>query len=101
MTDLDTTRESINRETAKIQWQELEKHFASGALISVDPSLDLIEAAYQITCDNKTQVEQWMDSALLKPVADTEATTWQQANQTFWAVVIKPWILIQPLVEKP
>lgn len=46
------TKESINLETAKIAWKDLEVFCAAGNVISVTPELDLIEVALVITEDN-------------------------------------------------
>ena len=35
----------LNTETARISWQELERHFARGALLTVSPGLDLVEVS--------------------------------------------------------
>src|SRR5690554_6148842 len=38
-------RQHLNGETARIAWRELERHFARGAVVTVDPGLDLIDVA--------------------------------------------------------
>ena len=38
-------RQELHLETARINWQELETHFARGVVIRVDSDLDLIEVA--------------------------------------------------------
>jgi len=56
------TKESINLETAKIAWKDLEVYFASGNVIHVSPELDLTNVALQITQDNAEQLKDWMNS---------------------------------------
>ncbi len=82
-------------ETAKISWHELQRFFASGNAIAVDASLDLIHVATQITQDNATQVKIWMDAGLVDAVKDSQAQIWYEQNSLVWAVVIKPWVLVQ------
>ena len=48
--------QQINLETAKIHWHELQRFFASGNAIAVDPSLDLTHVAAQIVADNAAQI---------------------------------------------
>lgn len=88
-------RETINFETAKISWKELEVYYASGNVISVSPELDLIDVALVITKDNATQLKAWMDNGQIDSVTDTQAKEFANTAATVWAVVIKPWILIQ------
>ena len=73
-------RAKLNRETSKIGWHELEKHFASGNLVYVSPELDLIEVAYQVSVDNKAAVEAWLQVEQLAPATDTQAAHWHEQN---------------------
>ncbi len=92
--------QQINLETAQIHWRELQRFFASGNAIAVDPTLDLTHVAAQIAADNAEQLKQWMDSGLVDAVKDTQALQWYEADALVWAVVIKPWVLVQPIIEK-
>ena len=82
-------------ETAQIRWHELQRFFASGNAIAVDTSLDLIQVATQITKDNATQVKSWMDAGLVDVVKDSQAQAWHEKNELVWALVIRPWVLVQ------
>ncbi len=89
------SKKEINLETSQIPWHELQRFFASGLAISVDSSIDLVDAAYQFSLDNKAQVEQWMTEKKIAPVSDQQALQWFENDTSVWAVVIKPWILVQ------
>lgn len=89
--------EKINRETAKISWQELQPHYASGALVHVESSADLVKVAIVFSKDDKTQVEEWLTAGTVCRVTEAQAESWESNNQIFWASVIAPWILIQPV----
>jgi len=89
------TKKQINLQTSQIPWHELQRFFASGFAISVSSELDLVEVAYQFSLDNKTQVEQWLKQEKVGPVTDPIALEWYDENKTVWAVVIKPWVLVQ------
>jgi hypothetical protein len=82
-------------ETARIRWHELQRFFASGNAIAVDESLDLIHVATQITQDNAAQVKIWMESGLVDAVKDSQAKVWYEQDEIVWALVIKPWVLVQ------
>lgn len=85
----------LNLETAQITWKELEPYFAGGKVVSVDKSLDLLVVAEQIVADNAPLMKEWMDSDKVGQVSDTQAAQWSEQNSVLWAVVIKPWILVQ------
>lgn len=99
MTDLtepdDVLRAKLNGETARFAWKELQRFFATGAVIAVADGLDLVEVALQIAKDNKAAVEQWMAAGQLGQVADTQAQAWLESDAALWTVVVKPWILVQ------
>ena len=95
------TREAINAETAKIAWQELQRFFAQGNALAVAPELDLVEVAYQVSLDNKQQVEVWLEAGQFGPVSDAQALEWLEANALMWSVVVRPWVLVQPLLQTP
>jgi len=90
--------QQITLETAQIHWHELQRFFASGNAIAVDPSLDLTHVAAQIVADNATQIKEWMQAGLVDVVKDTQAQIWYEQNALVWAVVIKPWVLVQPII---
>lgn len=85
----------LNLETAQISWKELEPHFAGGNVIAVDKELDLLLVAEQIVADNTDMVKQWMGEGKVAQVSDDQAIRWSSDNALLWAVVIKPWILVQ------
>lgn len=88
-------RGQINLETAQIAWRELQRYFASGATIFVSPALDLVEVAYQIAKDNAEQVSAWMADGQIARVTDEQAMGWYEADAIVWAVVARPYVLIQ------
>lgn len=87
--------EKINLETSLIAWKELEKFFASGATIKVDANLDLIQVALEMAKDNTELISNWMSENKLAPVSDRQAQNWHDENRSVWAVIIKPWVLVQ------
>jgi hypothetical protein len=89
-------RINLNLETSRIAWEELQRFFASGAAIFVSEGLDLIDVAIQISKDNKQQVMQWMETGKLARVSDTQALAWHEADAEVWAVVVRPYVLVQP-----
>jgi hypothetical protein len=91
----DIAREKVNLETSRIAWKELQRFFASGAAVFVAPDQDLVDVAYQFSIDNKEQVALWMQSNQVALVSDQQAIDWLESEADVWAVVVKPWILVQ------
>ena len=91
----DMERYRINSETARISWLELQRHFAAGRLVLVKDSLDLIDVAYQFSIDNSAQAATWVATDSVAAVTDDLAQSFLDESANFWAVVVKPWVLIQ------
>jgi hypothetical protein len=94
------TKKQLNLETSQIPWHELQRFFASGLAISVSPELDLLEVAFQFSKDNKVQVEQWLQAQSVALVSDQQALQWYNNEQMVWAVVVKPWVLVQDQADE-
>lgn len=94
-TETDLIREKVNLETSQIPWQELQRFFANGSAISVCTELDLVEVAYQFSVDNKELVAQWLKENKIGKVSDEQAIAWLAEDAMVWAVVVKPWLLVQ------
>lgn len=93
--EINLEKEKVNLETSLIYWRELQRFFASGLAIAVSNDLDMVEVAYQFSQDNKTLVQQWLQQKKVAPVSDEQASRWYQEDSEVWAVVVKPWILVQ------
>ena len=98
--ETENLEQKINRDTARIRWQALETHFAAGHLVTVATELDLILVARAMTENSTEAIKQWMDNQQVMPTSDAQAAMWQANNAELWATVIKPWVLIQPIVNK-
>jgi|TARA_B110000444_G_scaffold80_2_gene97 hypothetical protein len=92
-------RNELNRQTAKISWKELEVFFANGTAIYVSSKLDLIDVGLEISLDNKIQIEEWMSENMIYRVSDRQAQSWLDGEAMLWSIVIKPWVLVQPIKD--
>ncbi|MEJ6654562.1 MAG: DUF2288 family protein [Pseudomonas sp.] len=82
--------------TAQIEWNALERHFARGELLVVDRVLDLVVVAQAFIDDDSEKVQSWMAHKQLAVATDEQAADWLERNpDTLWAVVIRPWVLMQ------
>ena len=94
-------RIKLNQETSRMAWSELQRHFASGVMVCVSDDLDLVEAALCIARDDKATVAGWLADNRLGKVTDAQAAAWLEADAALWAVVVKPWILVQQRKPSP
>jgi len=88
--------DKINRETGRIKWTELERHFASGSVVWVSETLDLIEVALRVAHDDRESIARWMNEGSLAKVSDAQAQGWLAEDATLWASVVSPFVLVQP-----
>lgn len=81
-------------ETASITWKELQPFFAKGALLWVEPTLDLIAVAEAFAENRETQVAAWLKSGDVGKVSESKALDLFERDPPLWAVVVAPWVLI-------
>lgn len=89
-------RAKVILETSQIAWRELQRFFAGGMAVFVSAELDLVEVALRMSEDNRTQIEQWLIAGQIGKVSDVQAMAWYKADALVWAVVVRPWVLVQP-----
>jgi hypothetical protein len=85
----------LNTETTRIGWQELERHFAHGSVVTVDAGLDLVEVAARMAQDDKAAVQNWLSEDRIRRTTAEEAQRWSQSDAQLWCVVVAPWVLVQ------
>lgn len=73
--------DKINRETGRVKWSELERHFASGSVIWVSEALDLIDVALRVAHDDRESVARWMNEGSVAKVSDAQAQGWLEADE--------------------
>lgn len=89
-------RIKINRETARLPWAELVRHFAQGTVVYVSEELDLVDVAVRISHDDKDNIARWMAEGKLGKVTDLQAQTWTESDAQLWTSVVSPFVLVQP-----
>lgn len=92
-------RAKIVSETAKIPWLELQRFFAAGNVMLVATELDLVDVAYALQLDDIEQVKTWTESSQVCAVDDDQAKLWVSSDALLWAVVVKPWVLVQTIPD--
>ncbi len=92
-------RATLHSETARMSWNELQPFFAKGSTVFVSPDLDLIEVGMRFSRDDVRALSRWMDKGQVAPVQDDQACVWHANKSQLWALVIKPFVLVQPESE--
>jgi len=93
----ENVRAKVNQETSKIAWKDLQRFFAAGMALTVAEDLDLVEVAFQVSEDNAARIREWMAAGKFGKVSDEQAAIWFERDELLWAVVISPWVLVQPV----
>jgi len=97
ITSAELARAKINSETARILWKELQRFFASGKTLYVEAELDLVDVGFALQNDSTDRVQHWLDQEKVRAVSTEQARQWIEADAEVWAVVVKPWVLIQSI----
>lgn len=87
--------DKINRETGRVKWSELERHFAAGTVVWVGAALDLVDVALHVSHDDRDSIARWMAEGSLAKVSDAQAQAWLASDATLWASVVSPFVLVQ------
>jgi len=95
MTEQKYQVQDLHGQTARIGWQEIEKHFARGVVIRVDEDLDLVEVATCLANDDKSAVEGWISAGQVEHLGMATAKRWADCQSELWAVVVAPWVVVQ------
>ncbi len=97
--DVEELRAKLIRETGKLAWPELERHFARGAVVAVNPGIDLIDVALCLANDDTAVMEKWFKAGAVRRAETADAEAWVKTQPLFWAVVIAPWVVVQEVDE--
>jgi hypothetical protein len=93
----DELRARLNAEVGALSWQELQRSFARGVVVSLQPTLDLLDVACAFQQDDTLRVEAWMAEQMIAKASTEDAQRWQNNATEFRAVVVAPWILVQAI----
>jgi len=94
-----STPKKLVDEIEVVEWHWLRSHLERGALIVVDPALDLADAAARISADDTVQVGAWIAAGrLAKPTREQIAAWDEEPIRAFRMLIVQPYILIQ---ERP
>ncbi len=90
-----TALESLNLETGKISWKELELYFAKGILLRVNNKSDLIKIAETIALNDTRKLEEIILNKEIEFVTSGWVKDNCSGNPDLWAVVVAPYVVCQ------
>jgi len=88
-------RQTLNIESGKCNWKDIQVQFARGMVVAIDTSLDLIDVSAKFIKDDKAAIAAWMKDNKIWRAMDDDAKRWVAEDPIFWAVVVPPWVLVQ------
>lgn len=91
-----TEAEKLEKYTGEVGWKYLKPHFEAGALLFVDPSVPLTEVGEALAADDAEKVKGWKQSGDLLTPSQPHAVFWEESGARFRALVVSPFVLIQP-----
>lgn len=78
------------------EWRWLSPHADRGAVVLVDPLLDLADVGVAIATDDVATVNRWMAEALLTKPSPDQLEEWGQAmGKRFLSLIVQPFVLVQ------
>lgn len=89
--------QKLKLESGRINWSELQRHFARDVVLVVAGELDLIEVASKLSEDDTPTVETWLNNKQLWRAQDEDAHQWHASSTEFCSVVVAPWVLVQAI----
>lgn len=95
--DRQSDLEKLEKYTGDVDWDYLRPHFESGALLYVDPSVELQAVGLALAKDDKPQIQQWLKSGDLVQPCELHAEHWQKSQARFNAMIVRPFVLAQPI----
>lgn len=91
--------DKLEKYTGEVDWNYLQPHYKNEAILWVDPSLSLTEVGAALAADDAAKVAAWKKSGDLITPSAPHAFYWEESEARFTALVVSPFVLIQPLDE--
>lgn len=95
--DQQSDLEKLEKYSGNVDWSYLQPHFESGVLLYVDPSVVLTQVGVALAQNDEAQVQAWINAGDLVQPCQLHATHWQESQAQFNAMIIRPFVLAQPI----
>lgn len=91
-----TTADKLEKYTGTVNWRYLKPHYDNEALLYIDPTLSLTEVGEALANDDAEKVAAWKKTGDIVVPSKPHADYWEDSESTFQALVVSPFVLIQP-----
>lgn len=88
--------EKLAKYTGEVDWPYLKPHYDNGALLWIDPALSITEVGKALAEDDAEAIQRWRKCGDLVKPSEPHAAHWEQTSARFLALVVSPFVLIQP-----
>ena len=95
--DNTSDEEKLEKYSGNVDWSYLKPHYEADSMIYVDPALDLKTAGLAFVNDDQVQVKAWLKSGDLVQPGELHAKHWLASNAHFNAMIVRPFVLAQPV----
>lgn len=89
-------RAQLDENLDEAEWGWLIPHVQKDSVIVVAAELDLVDVGVAIASDKASQVQNWIDEALIaKPSAEQIGEWNMQREKRFNSLIVQPFVLVQ------
>ncbi|MEC4819233.1 MAG: DUF2288 domain-containing protein [Scytonema sp. PMC 1069.18] len=89
-------RAELTENLDEAEWEWLIPHVQRDAVIVVSEGLDLLDVGLAIASDKVSEVQIWIDEALIAKPSVTQVGEWNtQRTKRFNTLIVQPFVLVQ------
>jgi hypothetical protein len=79
------------------EWSWLMPHVERDVVVVVTPELDLLDVGVAIASDHVLLVQRWISESMIHKPDPAQVADWNQnPNISFLALIVQPYVLVQP-----
>jgi hypothetical protein len=89
-------RAELSENVDEAEWDWLIPHVKRDVVIVVSPQVDLIDVGVAIASDKTSDIQVWMDEALITKPSNTQLGDWNaNRSKRFKTLIVQPFVLVQ------
>jgi hypothetical protein len=89
-------RAELSENVDEAEWDWLIPHVKRDVVIVVSPQVDLIDVGVAIASDKTSDIQVWMDEALLTKPSNIQLGEWNaNRSKRFNTLIVQPFVLVQ------
>ncbi|MDY6898021.1 MAG: DUF2288 domain-containing protein [Cyanobacteriota bacterium] len=92
-------RAQLDENLDEAEWEWLIPHAQRDSVIIVATELDLLDVGEAIASDKASEVQNWIDEALISKPSEVQMGEWNmQREKRFSTLIVQPFVLVQEKV---